>query len=377
MDRGRVRVVHVISGLGVGGAERLVLLAARYHDRKRYPLSVVSLMSGGELAPEVRETGVPVLELGQERGRLTPAGFRSLLSAVKGFGPELVQGHMFHSNILTRLCRFLSPGSGLVLNTIHIGREAAWRRLLYGATAPLVNGTVTFSPEAARVFTTRDAMGRPVRHIPYGIEVENGPTEESATMTSLLGRDLPGPVWIAVGRLSREKGFPDLIEAFSKLGTGSGGPTLLIVGEGEERGSLERMIRERGIGEKVRLLGQRMDVPLLLLASDYFVLSSRGEGNPLVLLEAMRAGLPVVATRVGMVPTMAVDGETAILIEPRRPDLLTEAMDRLMKSGSKARDMGRAGRKRLERYYDFRSMQREMEKFYDELTGRAPSGSGG
>jgi glycosyltransferase involved in cell wall biosynthesis len=375
MDKSRVRVVHVISGLGLGGAERLLLWAARYHDRERYPLAVVSLMSGGELAPEIRNAGVPVLELGQERGRLALSGFRALISAINGFGPDVVQGHMFHSNVLTRICGLFLSGRGRILNTVHTGWEPRRRRFLYSVTAPLVHGTITFSPEADRVFTTRGFLGRPVRHIPFGIEVEGEEAAERHDVRSNLGLREDSPLWISVGRLSREKGFPDLIDAFSRLGA-AGGAALIIVGEGGERERLEEMIRARGLTDRILLLGRRMDVPSLLAASDFFVLSSHWEGSPLALLEAMRAALPVVATRVGTVPTMAPDGEAALLVEPRRPDLLAKAMARMMASNGMGRKMGEAGRKRMERYYDFRRMQREMEKFYDDLTGAVP-GSGG
>ena len=120
MDQGSVRALHIISGLGIGGAERLLLWAARYHDRDRYPIGIVSLMSGGELAAGIRDAGVPVVELGQKRGRLTPAGFRMLRSTVAEIRPEVIQGHMFHSNLLARVVRLLVPGNTRVVNTVHI-----------------------------------------------------------------------------------------------------------------------------------------------------------------------------------------------------------------------------------------------------------------
>jgi glycosyltransferase involved in cell wall biosynthesis len=111
-----------------------------------------------------------------------------------------------------------------------------------------------------------------------------------------------------------------------------------------------------------------------MAASDAFVLSSHWEGNPLVLLEAMAAGLPAVVTKVGMVPTMVVEGETAFMVDPKRPKALADSMARLMSLGEESRSMGMAGRTRLERYYDFRHMQREVERFYDDLTDRALQG---
>jgi glycosyltransferase involved in cell wall biosynthesis len=382
MDQGRVRVLHVISGLGIGGAERLLQWTARYHDRDRYPVGVVSLLSGGELASEIRDAGVPLLELGQKRGALTPAGFQALRSAIASFSPEVVQGHMFHSNLLTRAMKLLAPGESRFINTIHTGWEPLKRKVLYGLTAPMVDGTITFSRDVKSVSSGAGSSGKPVRYIPYGIEVTPRPEMDEKTLSQKhvsqkhmsqkyirekLGIDLPGPLWIAVGRLSREKGYADLIDAFARLQPLSGGPTLLIVGEGEDRARLEGLISGKGLNERVRLLGLRHDVSELLEACDAFVLSSHWEGGPLVLLEAMGAALPVVSTRVGTVQEMVVDGETALLVEPGRPDLLAAAMGKVMGLGSSARSLGEAGRKRLEQHFDFRRVQREMEQFYDEL----------
>jgi glycosyltransferase involved in cell wall biosynthesis len=381
MDQGRVKVLHVISGLGVGGAERLLLWATKYHDRDRYPIGIVSLMSDGELAPEIRDAGVPVVELAQRRGRLTAAGFRNLLSTVGEVRPEVIQGHMFHSNFLSRLTKLFVSRGPRIVNTVHIEWEPLRRKIPYAITAPLVDGTITFSPDANKVFTEAGPMGKPIRFIPYGIEVGPRVEKDRKYLKTSLGIDVPGPIWVTVGRLSRQKAYPDLIEAFAVLKSVQGGPTLLIVGEGEDRPILEKLIQDKGLQHRVRLLGVRHDVPDLLAASDAFVLSSHWEGNPLVILEAMRASLPVVTTRVGMVPTMTVNGKTAFVVEPNRPDLLAEAMEKLMALGHGAQTMGDAGRERLEQYYDFRNMQKETERFYTELIhiqgkGEAKGGSG-
>lgn len=368
-----VRVLHIISGLGVGGAERLLLWAARYHDRERYPMGIISLMSGGELAPEIRATGVPLVELGQKKGRLTPQGFRDFLTQVRRFRPQILQGHMFHSNVLVRIARPLALKAGLVVNTIHGESEPLHRRVIDNATARFSDGFLTFSPHIGEVLSRGRGNLRLVRYIPYGIEIPAGPKIQKSAPREALGLGENLFLWISVGRLVRIKGFQDLIEAFFLLKRRVGETVLLIAGEGEQRPLIEKIIRDKGLNDCVFLLGARGDISDLLNASDAFVSSSRSEAGPLVLLEAMAASLPVVATRVGAVPTMAVEGKTALLVQPRRPDLLAEAMERLMQMGKEGRRMGEAGRVRLEKFYDFRLMQREVEKFYGELT----AGSGG
>lgn len=370
MDKGSLKVLHLISGLGIGGAERLLLWAARYHDRERYPLGIISLMSDGELAGDIRETGVPVMEMHQKRGRFTISAFKDLLSRISDIGPLILQGHMFHSNLLARLARSALPREGKVINTVHIEWEPWYRRFLYAATTPFADGYITFSTDARRVYTEPGPRNRPVKHIPYGIEVKPSVEGNKGSLRRRVGLPLEGPLWISVGRLSRQKAYTNLIEAFSLLDYREPEASLVIAGEGEDRPILEKLICDKGLANRVHLLGVRFDVPLLLAACDAFVLSSSWEGNPLVLLEAMAAALPVVSTDVGMVSTMAVDGETAFLVPPGSPRDLAAAMDRLMDMGPEAARLGAAGRKRLEKYYDYRRMHREMESFYSQLLGR-------
>lgn len=366
-----VKVLHVISGLDVGGAQRLLLYAARYHDRDRYPMGVVSLLSGGEFAEGIRQTGVPVVELGQRRGRLTPRGFKRLMAEVGAERPLILQGHMFHGNVLARVLRPLVSKDSAVINTIHTTRHPFNRRVVDRSTAWLATAFITFSPRAEDIFTKRGPFGRPVKFIPYGIEIPPMPGGNLSSLRAGLGLPRDSFIWIAVGSLTRHKAFHELIQAFAQVVGDYKDVVLIIAGEGPERPRLEKLISDLGMSGKVNLLGIRMDIPDLLAVSDAFVLSSHWEGNPIVLLEAMAAGLPAVVTRVGMVPTMAVDGETAIMVHPGRPEDLTDSMVKLMSLGERKKSMGEAGRMRLERYYDFRRMQREVELFYDELTGDA------
>ena len=105
------------------------------------------------------------------------------------------------------------------------------------------------------------------------------------------------------------------------------------------------------------------------MACDAFVLSSLFEGGPLVVLEAMAAGLPVVSTRVGDAPAMVKEGETGTLVDPGDPKQLADAMDRVQSMGQRARDWGLAGSRRVAQLYDFRRVQKEMEDYYRELAG--------
>jgi glycosyltransferase involved in cell wall biosynthesis len=143
----------------------------------------------------------------------------------------------------------------------------------------------------------------------------------------------------------------------------------VIVGEGPDRPALEAEIERLGIGDRVRLLGERRDVPELLGAADVFVLSSRSEGLPVSVLEAMVAGLPVVASRVGGVGELVEDEETGLLVAPGNPDELSTALERVLGDRELRRRLGAAGRERVERHFDLESFRRaHLDLYYRELT---------
>ena len=376
---GRIGVLHVISGLGLGGAERMLLWSARYHDRNLVRMGVVSLMSGGELANDIRREQVEVYELGQGRGSLSLLSFTRLMTIVREFRPRVIQGHMYHSNLLVRLAGVLGRQTA-VLSTRHIDHAPLVRRLINGVTGILNDGTLVFSRRILDEERRENLFRRPVRLVQYGIEIPtladgdegSGNGKENAPGSDLKeGLDIPPDafVWAAMGRLTRQKGFVYLIDAFSRVHDAAGDSFLIIVGDGEDRRMLEGRAMDRGIGHRVIFTGARTDTLAILGISDAFVLSSLWEGGPLVVLEAMAANLPVVSTRVGDAPSMVEEGETGTLVDPGDAGQLADAMCRVQDMGPGIRDWGLSGRRRVEEHYDFRRVQREMETYYQELAG--------
>jgi glycosyltransferase involved in cell wall biosynthesis len=145
----------------------------------------------------------------------------------------------------------------------------------------------------------------------------------------------------------------------------------MIVGEGPDRRELEQEIRRLGLTSQVQLAGERRDVPKLLARADFFVLSSASEGLPVSVLEAMAAGLPVVAARVGGVPEVVLDGRTGVLFRPRDPEELAAALERLVAQPALRRRLGSAGRARAEEWFDLEPFRRaHLELYSRELAKR-------
>jgi len=365
---GRVGVLHLISGLGTGGAERMLLWTARHFDRESFDLMVVSLMSGGPMASLIRAEGVQVVEMGQGRGQLSPRALFRLVRLARSFSPSIIQGHLFHSNIISRFVSPFVPGARSV-STRHNEKDSAFRRVLYFVSGFLSAGTIVFSDPVLRHASGDSFAGGPVRLAPYGID-PGTPTVTRTGVRQELGLGPDTFTWIAVGRLTPQKGFDLLIEAFSELRRRTGTPAvLLVVGDGEERKTLEGQAARQVADDTVRFLGSRDDVVNLLGASDAFVLSSRWEGGPLVAMEAMAAGLPVVATRVGDVSRMVTDGETGLVVPPDNVHDLTAAMEKIMSLGDRARLWGDDGKKKILVSCHFTRTQRYVEEIYRELGG--------
>jgi len=165
-----------------------------------------------------------------------------------------------------------------------------------------------------------------------------------------------------VGRLVHQKDPFTLFEACRIL---RGQFKVLLVGGGDLRTKVERFIHKSGLKHTVILAGERSDVPEILAASDIFVLSTNWEGLPRSIIEAMMAGLPVVATRVGGVPELVEDGVTGLLVPPKDPDALAEALQKLIADPELRRRMGEAGREKALKEFTLDRMLRETEKVYE------------
>jgi sugar transferase (PEP-CTERM/EpsH1 system associated) len=243
-------------------------------------------------------------------------------------------------------------GVPVVIHGEH-GREAAdpegrnrrrqqARRLL----SPFVTEFVTVSRDLARWLVEQVRVpARKVRTIYNGVDIERYAPGERASARHALGLPLDCTLVGTVSRLDPVKDQVSLIRAFAQAAN-KGKTVLVIAGDGPSRRQLEALVNELGLGDRVRLLGERGDVPLILRALDVFVLSSIGEGTSNAILEAMATGLPVIATRVGGNVELVQDGLTGRLVEARRPEALATALTAYFHDPALARAHGAAGHER-------------------------------
>lgn len=342
-----MRIVHVVQGLGIGGQERLVASLSRVLVTRGHELAIVSLSPGGEVRGEV--DGVPVYDVPRGNG-VDPSVVTRLASLLRRLGADVIHTHnpspMIHgvpAALLARVRRRVHTKHGANL----YGRKGLWAAR---AAVRVLDALVAVSPETASVARRKERVPESrLRIVPNGIPLSSfGPDEDArARIRAELGIASDAFVVGTVGRLAPEKDYPLLVRAVAPaLGDSM---RLVIVGDGECRDRLRESIpAERAA--YVTLTGARKDVPALLAAFDLFVLSSRTEGLPLAVPEAMATALPVVATAVGGLPSV-VPRECGTLVPSGDANALGGAIDALARDPVRARAMGRAARRHaLERF---------------------------
>ena len=366
----RPRVVQVIPTLRTGGLENVVLrLVTHFESSLRQ--GVVTPSKTGPLAGRFPD-GVTVVAMGEQHRPDRFNAFR-MARVFRRLRPEIV-----HTRNWTCIDAILGARLAGVPHVIHgeHGREAAdptganrLRRRVRRGLAPLVSRFVTVSRDLNRWLVDEVRIPeRKVRTIYNGVDTTRfTPGDRVAARRTL---DIP-PDWSVVGtvgRLDPVKDQAGLIRAFAAT-TASRPSVLLIVGDGPLRPELDALRRELGLGERVRLLGERQDIPHVLQALDCFVLPSVGEGISNAILEAMATALPVVATRVGGNVELVEDGETGLLVQVRQPEALVRALDCYLGDPAIARKHGAAARARAEREFGLERMLTGYGDLYHSLVG--------
>jgi glycosyltransferase involved in cell wall biosynthesis len=235
--------------------------------------------------------------------------------------------------------------------------EGAFERSLFRLSCLLSDAVVSVSDELCSLSRAQGCPASKSHRIWNGIDTALFQPVEKWAQSTL----------ITVGRLEAVKDMPTLLCAFASARENLPALQLLIVGDGRARHSLEEMSRSFGLETSVHFLGERKDVSKLLRQATVFVSSSLSEGVALALLEAMATGLPVVVTGVGGNIEVVQDGVTGVLVPPRDPARLAEAISDLASNPVRVAAMGRAARSRVEDVFDVRRMVRDYERLYSTL----------
>ncbi|RKT55434.1 glycosyltransferase [Saccharothrix australiensis] len=353
-----MRVLHVISEMGTGGAEALVAGMARSGREFGWQTAVAS--GGGHRAEALRGHGVPTFAVPVAR-RKASGVLRATAAtrvAIKGFRPEVVLAHNVSASMVARLA--LVPRRVPLVTVFHGVAEAD-----YAGAARILRRTsgavVTVAEATASRLRAAGLRPEPVV-IPNAVFPQE-PRVDRATVRAALRVHPDVPVALCLARMEPQKRHDVLLDAWALVG---GGAELWLAGDGSWRAALE----ERAAGlAGVRFLGNRPDGPDLLAAADLTVLTSDWEGMPVALLESLAAGRPVVATDVDGVGEV-LSGGGGLVVPPRDPAATAEALRALLFDPARRAAEGAAGRAAVSRAHDPRALMRSYDALLRTWGGR-------
>jgi len=363
----RIGVLHVVHTLNVGGAEKLVFDLARRTDRARFAVSVACLDEAGALAPALSAQGIPVDVLERRPG--VDAGLIARLARLaRRRGARILHAHQYTPFFYAVSA---APLAGARCLFTEHGRHHPDLRKPKRVAANALLSRLAYRTVAVSEFTRRALIendGFPPERVSVlynGVDTsahEALPPREE--IRADLGLDPGVPTIGTCARLSPEKNLPMMLLAFAALRQRVPTARLLIAGDGPARVEVEARVAALGLGESVSLLGFRSDVPAVVSALDVFALSSLTEGTSVTLLEAMLAARPAVVTRVGGNPEIAVEGETAWLVESGDADRFSDRLEDLLRHPVRASSFGAAARARVLSRFTFQGMVHAYEILY-------------
>lgn len=363
------RIVHVSFGLDMGGLERLLLEIAEHTDPRVQQLFFISLGSIGTVGLQLRQMGWPVVCLHRPNG-VRPSLILSLARIFHGIHPAVVHTHDARALIYAGPAARIM-GIRRIIHTQHgqnLGMTSRRLKLIRYA-AKLTQNYVCVSQDALDVAASQGIPQDRLRVIYNGISVDRF-KDACGSLTESAGENKKKLV--AIARLSPEKGLSNLLKAVALIHRALPDLHLEVAGEGPSHADLLREANHLGIYEKVHFLGQVADPAKVLRRGRVFVLPSISEGVSLTLLEAMAAGVPVVATAVGGTPEVLEHGKTGLMVSSQNPEELANAIKRLWSDDELCYQLSHAANQRVSEQFDISRMAKEYNQLYQGLENLEP-----
>ncbi len=364
-----LNVLLLIDSFRMGGAERITVALLPHLDRKRVQPIICTITTKRE-SPLGKQLGdVPRFDLEASR-LLDPFAWRRLLRLIREQKIDLIHAQLQDATVFAAIMNKLA-GVPVVI-TRHLIEDDAqnWRRrwrnqLEHFTVKHAVNKIITVSDAARDHYAAM--TGIPLSRfqtIYNGIDLDKFEAQQDKLAArQALGFPTDRPIVTMVGVMRPGKGQQVAIEAARHVPEA----LFLLVGDGKPPYREELEAQAKGVEDRLQFLGQRMDVPAILNASDILILPSDNEALPTVLIEAGAAKLPVVATRVGGIPEIVVDGETGIIIPPRDPQALAKAIQTLVADPQKIQQMGERAYARVHQIFTLPNQAEQTMQLYESL----------
>jgi len=372
-----MRVAQMLDTLYWGGAQKMQLFLVESLRPLGIELTVIGLRESADspLIARLQDAGARVVTFPFPR-LFSPLSFNRLVRFLHAEKFDLLHSYLTYSNIIGPLA-----GAMVGLPTIASIRNADFEHRDYKPQRAFLEtfvlrnlaGRIMANGNVVAEYTSQRLSGkRSIDIIPNAVDLAQ-PDLSSAARIEIrrqIAGDPQRPIILSVGRLTPAKGFFDLLDAFAIVHQQHPVVALVIAGRGRLLEKMTDRISELGLAGSVFMIGMRSDVPNLLAVADIYVNSSHWEGTPVSVLEAMAAGLPVVATSVGETPHLLSEN-AGLLVPPHQPQQLALALISLLDAPDKCAQLGRSARERVIRYYSRETWRRSILDLYAHITPKA------
>lgn len=374
------RVLHLVETLQIGGTETQAVQTALHQHSTGQQVVVGCLRAEGPLLEVLQLTCIPVIEFSKQKKLLSIHCVWQLLRLAVFLRRErfkVLHCHDLMSNLLGVPAARLAGTPIVISSRRYLDLEwwrGSWRNRMVGWIYKLSTYVIVNSKSIRDLLIQRDGVRREKIQVIYnGIDLDRfgeSVSHHDATLSAIRKHSVL--VAVAANMYSPVKGHATLIAAAKRVCDDFPQVRFVLIGDGVERPRLEELVKRAELQEHFLFLGSRKNVPELLASCNLFVLPSESEGLPNVVLEAMAAGLPVIATAVGGVPELIQDGVTGLLVPSREPKELSASILRLLRDEELCGRLGRAGRERVVRDFTFDRLINVLKRLYTELPQSRP-----
>ncbi|HEX3029180.1 MAG TPA: glycosyltransferase [Clostridia bacterium] len=374
-----IKILHVITGLSVGGAEMMLYRLLLNTDRNKIEPYVISLTEGGDIKPRIEALGIKVFSLNMSMGPSAVKYLFQVRKLCKEIKPDIIQGWMYHGNFFAQVaCMGLKKKMPVVWNITHslndLKNEKRALRILIGISSKLSKfpAKIIYCSQVSAI--QHESIGYNKTKtvlIPNGFDTALFKPDKKACDEKRKDLELKKTDFLIgiIARYHPAKDHNTFLEAAAMLIKYSPSVKFLLAGRDVDmlNESLVCKVKELGIGENVILLGERIDIPEIMAALDLYSSSSVTEAFPITIGEAMSCGLPCVVTDVG--DCAYIVGQTGIVVPPRNPEEMAKAWQKIINLDHSTREkLGEEARKIIEEKFSLPNVVKHYEHLYESLT---------
>lgn len=372
----KIKILHIQETIGSGGVERRRLSLAKHLDKDLFEQKFVCTFAKGNIPEEIRAQGFEVIPIGQLKSPFDCKQHRKIQKIIEDYQPDIIHGAVFEGVTMAAINGWLKKVPIIIIEETSDPQNRSWKGNLLMKFFSKVADKVIGVSEAVTEEYLKGKLNLPdnkVVLINNGVALPREISDEETDHAKLEWGINPNDFVIgSVGRMldDSNKRFSDVIRAFAKFSEGKENVKLILVGDGPEKETYEKLANDLGIANRTIFTGYKGDVSLFYQLMDVFALVSRNESFGLVLAEAMLNKLPVIATRVGGMKYIVEDQETGFLVEPFQVQEIKEKMEILFLDVETRERFGNNGFEKAMREYTEESYVKNIQELYQSLVNK-------